>query len=597
MDFEQNQNKLIDKIIEKLRDPILLTSIAFALLLLSTGVFNEKRFQPLVIALIVIYAISIVAFTILKFQSQKSNIEINHLPEQPSNQTDTNTETAVSENLFWKDISNEFLVIFGVEAPDAQHPQISFRDLRAAHKLSLYLARTYKDKTPLPLPLNADGWNELVGKDTSIILVGGFVKNKEYTRAIDKANRQQHCYWRLKMGRICALSTRQCHHVEFSSLPPGMDTVPRDDPNKLDSIPSKYVSTDYVLITSEMVPYYNHSRRIITVAGIKGHGTAGGAEFLTHIESLDHLHKHLGNRVKTEDTIEILVRIDVANQRIDEMKLLGIAVNGSLLFSDTDANNAKPCELEAERKCKGCTFGEGEQTNLDTINKNKLKRSALILDLDDTLANTSETLKACLEADVVNHVCNTVEHAPSAGTLSTFLSQLHRKYPNNIFEMLSNQFSMEVAKQVEDVQREMVKKLDVRILDLKPGASEFLKEATEKHDMYLLTEGDDDFQKSKIEHLSIAHYFNDIVIVNQKNKDTKEKAIGRIINTGKYSPTDVTVIGNRLDKEIADGKTLGCKTIWVKSGEGCEMQPEDGKEPDYTICHLDDLNKMLNDIN
>jgi FMN phosphatase YigB (HAD superfamily) len=61
----------------------------------------------------------------------------------------------------------------------------------------------------------------------------------------------------------------------------------------------------------------------------------------------------------------------------------------------------------------------------------------------------------------------------------------------------------------------------------------------------------------------------------------------RLLPRNKAARARCTVIGDRVRKEIALGKALGCRTIWVKQGKFSDEGPRhSGEAPDITVRRL-----------
>ena len=102
------------------------------------------------------------------------------------------------------------------------------------------------------------------------------------------------------------------------------------------------------------------------------------------------------------------------------------------------------------------------------------------------------------------------------------------------------------------------------------------------------------FQSAKTDYLKIHTFFKGIEFASA-DPESKQKAIASLLEKHRYTPGSVLIIGNRLDKEIRAGNTLGITTIWVKHGEGCAMIPgEHTGRPNHTIEDVLELRELLN---
>ncbi len=109
----------------------------------------------------------------------------------------------------------------------------------------------------------------------------------------------------------------------------------------------------------------------------------------------------------------------------------------------------------------------------------------------------------------------------------------------------------------------------------------------------LVTKGGPDLQNKKIDILGIRTYFDSIVIT--ASDEEKLSAFKDLISKFKISdPTDVLIVGNRIDSEIRYGNMLGCTTVFIKHGRHSHREPKDTFEiADSTI---EDIAKVSTDI-
>ena len=58
------------------------------------------------------------------------------------------------------------------------------------------------------------------------------------------------------------------------------------------------------------------------------------------------------------------------------------------------------------------------------------------------------------------------------------------------------------------------------------------------------------------------------------------------------SPSEVTVVGDSMSKDILPAKSAGCHTVWLK-GEGWTSEPEDERQADHVITDLKELLEII----
>lgn len=222
---------------------------------------------------------------------------------------------------------------------------------------------------------------------------------------------------------------------------------------------------------------------------------------------------------------------------------------------------------------------------------------ALIFDLDDTLVDTYGQLIVPLEELAAKRM---LEAQPNLGgaravgeeDLATCLLRLRRSAPHDLEKRLRQEY-LAVSSAALKVRMDVELGVSLDALALDQSRFNLLERSGEKYLLLLVTQGEDAFQNQKIERLGIGECFAEIVIV-PPGRDSKKQSMGALLRHHDLAPRHAVVIGNRIDNEIAAGNELGCATVWVKTGEGSEMQPQ-GKweQPDCTVERLEDLEQVL----
>lgn len=85
--------------------------------------------------------------------------------------------------------------------------------------------------------------------------------------------------FRLKLGRLCITEGQRVHHPAFS-VPEDLVPPERSDPQSGEDFTSELTERDFGMIFNGHLHVYSRDRRVIVVAGVKGHGTRGPAKFL-----------------------------------------------------------------------------------------------------------------------------------------------------------------------------------------------------------------------------------------------------------------------------------------------------------------------------
>jgi FMN phosphatase YigB (HAD superfamily) len=492
---------------------------------------------------------------------------------------------------FWDTLSDTVFIVFGAEYAEDKvvngHPELSLRDLKAAAIILAFLSRVYPEKRVEFIPSTTTGWQEPLPEDVNLIIIGGFVANEEFAwhRSIYQKT------FRLKMGRLCRFKKRRVYHVELTDL--SKDTVRslRREPQAIEDLPSKYISGDFALVCNARGYIYGSERRVIAIAGIKGNGTLGAAIHLTRCErdssQLNTILKiPLSN--KKNDTLGLVIQTGIVNDIVNETKIVEAVLNGKSIL-DNSSGLWKLCELD--QSCEDCAFGE----EIPSISR--IQINAVIFDLDDTLVDTFSMLITPLEDEAAKRMVQVNRSLPDSDELAALLLKLRRSNPAEIEKELLRQIP-DVADGALEARQKVFTDLVPYRLSIDPEVRLLLRELSSNYDLYLLTEGDSDFQNAKIDHLGIRSFFNEVVTASP-GPESKRRAIASLLERHHYIPSSVLIIGNRLDKEIYAGNKLGMTTVWIERGEGGAMRP--GKHtglpvPNYTVKDVLELRKVLDQL-
>lgn len=105
----------------------------------------------------------------------------------------------------------------------------------------------------------------------------------------------------------------------------------------------------------------------------------------------------------------------------------------------------------------------------------------------------------------------------------------------------------------------------------------------------LVTKGDAEVQRYKIEKHGLAQYFANINIVRQKNVQTWAD----ILVQEKANTRTSFVIGDSLKDDIAPCNTLGVRTVHISTEDAWAYNTVDGVTPDFHVDSLGEFHAML----
>jgi putative hydrolase of the HAD superfamily len=115
-----------------------------------------------------------------------------------------------------------------------------------------------------------------------------------------------------------------------------------------------------------------------------------------------------------------------------------------------------------------------------------------------------------------------------------------------------------------------------RRVELIPGVSDTLATLGERHDLLLLTKGDEDEQRRKVDASGLAHHFRATHIVAEKDADTYRW----LIQEHRLDPAITWMIGNSPKSDILPARAAGMNAVFIPNDytwvlEHDELEPTD----------------------
>lgn len=220
----------------------------------------------------------------------------------------------------------------------------------------------------------------------------------------------------------------------------------------------------------------------------------------------------------------------------------------------------------------------------------------IFIDLDDTLIDTFGLLIAPLERDAAVEISRIEGISISPETLTGVLLRLRKKCPASLREKL-RELSCSHADDVLAARDRIFDDFSVSPLTISPQVIAMLKNLAQQFRIVLVTEGRSRLQDAKLDHLGIRDLFDDIIIIDSGTESSKEASISKYMLLCDLKPERTLIVGNRLDREILAGNRLGVGTIWVRAGEGSEIDPQAIEaKADIEIWNLAELPEAINKL-
>ena len=113
--------------------------------------------------------------------------------------------------------------------------------------------------------------------------------------------------------------------------------------------------------------------------------------------------------------------------------------------------------------------------------------------------------------------------------------------------------------------------------------------------LYLVTTGVYSRQERKIETLGIRRLFNDVFINDMERGMLLEECFRAIVRKHNLSPSEVAVVGDRVQEELLIGERMGMTTVQMCHGRFRDERPTEPPtgQPHYRIKHLFQLPTIL----
>ncbi|MDN3505794.1 MAG: HAD family hydrolase [Simkaniaceae bacterium] len=208
----------------------------------------------------------------------------------------------------------------------------------------------------------------------------------------------------------------------------------------------------------------------------------------------------------------------------------------------------------------------------------------MIFDLDDTLIETSK----CLTPYYLRSCFSAMQGAGSAGSLDDLI-QLNEKaltLTAALEEFCGGKKEIYQAG-LSALNQPLPKNISI---DLLPGALEVLDELQAVHTLALVTKGNPQFQRLKMEKAGIQpERFSKLVIGNGPSKKSDYQMV---LSDLKIDPSEALVCGDRVSVDLSPAKELGMFTVHIRNGRG-EFHDGPMEHVDFAINDLKQLYEVF----
>jgi len=127
--------------------------------------------------------------------------------------------------------------------------------------------------------------------------------------------------------------------------------------------------------------------------------------------------------------------------------------------------------------------------------------------------------------------------------------------------------------QEEDIEqvRHFGEQIRTQPLQLLEGVRETLDYLSTRHDLFMLTKGDSEEQKLKVERSGIEEYFNQVIIVPEKDVTTYH----RVVNELQIDPQRAWMIGNSTRSDINPALAAGINAVYIPHPHTWHLEHEE----------------------
>jgi putative hydrolase of the HAD superfamily len=201
-------------------------------------------------------------------------------------------------------------------------------------------------------------------------------------------------------------------------------------------------------------------------------------------------------------------------------------------------------------------------------------RQHLIFDADDTLWENNIYFERVIEdfiaflnhstltPDKVRMVLNEVERMMGYGTA-------------NFAHSLRETYRRLAEREVSDADLELVRNFALQVtqhpMELMEGVAETLDYLLPRHDLILLTKGDQEEQKLKIESSGLENYFQNAIIVAEKDAETYRS----LVHDFDLDASKTWMIGNSPRSDINPALAAGLNAVFVPHPHTWSLEHEE----------------------
>ncbi|GAA2812872.1 HAD family hydrolase [Kitasatospora aburaviensis] len=210
----------------------------------------------------------------------------------------------------------------------------------------------------------------------------------------------------------------------------------------------------------------------------------------------------------------------------------------------------------------------------------------LVFDADDTLWENNVLFERVIDG-FLDWVAATPDDRPAARALLDRVEAANAKtlgygaavFRHNLAESLEQWHRRTPTAEDRDRIDELLVPLTSRTVELIPGVADTLAQLAGRHRLLMLTKGDEDEQRRKVEESSIAHHFDGIHIVAEKDVDTYR----RLVAESSLPAEHTWMIGNSPKSDIIPARRAGLNAVFIPHEHTWVLEHEEFGEHTATL--------------
>lgn len=210
---------------------------------------------------------------------------------------------------------------------------------------------------------------------------------------------------------------------------------------------------------------------------------------------------------------------------------------------------------------------------------------AIAFDLDDTLIDTHRLLVPAAAREACEAMIALGLNLPLERCLQMRAEMAVGHSHRDIFRLIAERAGAKNSTELGDVGAKTFYNPRIpKPLPLLEGATDVLTALSGKYRLFLVTIGNPNAQRLKVDAAELGGRFEELFLVDGFKGEKKGDAFAEILKRGPFKPEELLAVGNRRSQEIRAAKTLGAKTCFFKFGEYADepiRQSEDNA--DWTI--------------